>query len=950
MQGGGQEDPAPKRELSDILYDEFAAIGGRDRLNGVIASIQTPLNEASETAQNAKPPPHNADEAREKARRRQLYEIAYGLDFNALCLSGGGIRSAAISLGVIQALVDKGLLNEFHYLSTVSGGGYIGSWLSAWLHHTDNADEVLARLCSHRSNSDEETPTLKHLREYSNYLTPKVGVFSADTWTALSIVFRNITVNWLILVSALVLLVIAVKLLALFVSWEINPSQSDWSSSQRALIGSVSLACMIAGAMGFGYKLGRLYIPVYGKPKTAAEKTRAVADPAGEPERVPDSSPADLETPSRAQRRFLLWSLAPAMVAGFCFVWLAVQATTPALGLVQWFSGMDLANSFVAVLLFAGLVYGGAIVVAGVWRKRLGVFRFPRTKVQELGWDFVCWMGAVVVFALLVWIGGKAIQLLPPDLQLFTVQVCDVVTTPCPDQHNHSQPVIIRHETLTVVFGLPWFLAATMYAHFTYLLLYNRSPKGEIEREWLGRASGWHFVSALAWVMLSAIVLIGPGIFYNLKTTLSLLLVASGVVNWILGKSSATPAKGASIDWKGLAANIALVVSGPLFAALLLILLAMVVDWTVIGWNNQCFATNFVWDSRCRTWNWLLLSGTTIAVLLAANLIININAFSLHAIYRNRLIRCFLGGAREPHRHSEGFTDFDWDDDLRVAALWKRTNPPTVPKGRDWRPFHVINMTLNLAATNRLAWQERKAMPFSVTPFACGNADLGYRETIRYGGPYTEPVPNGEIRSGISLGTAMAISGAAVSSNMGYHSSMSLSFLLTFFNVRLGVWLGNPGDAGGRPPWWCHLASTPRRPYETTGPLFALRPLISELFGLTDDDSSYVNLSDGGHFEDLGLYEMVRRRCRRIIVVDGDQDRDRGFEDLGNAVRKIWIDLGVRITFNDFRTACHRAGRRTRGHSLFCARHDRICQRSEDRRASGNADWQDPLHQTRGAW
>src|SRR5262249_48647185 len=90
---------------------------------------------------SANPPPHNsaeAVEAREKARRRRLYQIGYGLDFNALCLSGGGIRSAAISLGVIQALVDKGLLNQFHYLSTVSGGGYIGSWLSAWLHRTDD--------------------------------------------------------------------------------------------------------------------------------------------------------------------------------------------------------------------------------------------------------------------------------------------------------------------------------------------------------------------------------------------------------------------------------------------------------------------------------------------------------------------------------------------------------------------------------------------------------------------------------------------------------------------------------------------------------------------------------------------------------------------------------------------------------------------------------------------
>ena len=135
----------------------------------------------------------------------------------------------------------------------------------------------------------------------------------------------------------------------------------------------------------------------------------------------------------------------------------------------------------------------------------------------------------------------------------------------------------------------------------------------------------------------------------------------------------------------------------------------------------------------------------------------------------------------------------------------------------------------------------------------------------------------------------MAISGAAVSPNMGYHSSMSLSFLLTFFNVRLGVWLGNPGGK-----WEGKNA-----PYTRAGPGYAVVPLLSELFGLTSAASRYVYLSDGGHFEDLGLYEMVRRRCRWIVVCDDDQDGKRGFADLGNAVRKIWIDLGVRITFQN---------------------------------------------------
>ena len=131
----------------------------------------------------------------------------------------------------------------------------------------------------------------------------------------------------------------------------------------------------------------------------------------------------------------------------------------------------------------------------------------------------------------------------------------------------------------------------------------------------------------------------------------------------------------------------------------------------------------------------------------------------------------------------------------------------------------------------------------------------------------------------------MAISGAAVSPNMGYYSSPSISLLLALFNVRLGWWLGNPGRQG-------------EESYNTEGPSFAITPLMEEAFGLTTDNRPYVYLSDGGHFEDLGLYEMVRRRCRFIVVVDAGEDAHFQFADLGNAVRKISIDLGVRIHFD----------------------------------------------------
>lgn len=130
----------------------------------------------------------------------------------------------------------------------------------------------------------------------------------------------------------------------------------------------------------------------------------------------------------------------------------------------------------------------------------------------------------------------------------------------------------------------------------------------------------------------------------------------------------------------------------------------------------------------------------------------------------------------------------------------------------------------------------------------------------------------------MSLGTAMTISGAAASPGMGYHSSPALSLLLTFFNVRLGARLGNPSYAGDRT-------------YKLLGPFFAAKPMIQEAFGLTSDRKRYVYLSDGGHFENLGLYEMVRRRCHLIVVSDAGCDPACGLEDLGNALRNLNVDV-----------------------------------------------------------
>ena len=109
---------------------------------------------------------------------------------------------------------------------------------------------------------------------------------------------------------------------------------------------------------------------------------------------------------------------------------------------------------------------------------------------------------------------------------------------------------------------------------------------------------------------------------------------------------------------------------------------------------------------------------------------------------------------------------------------------------------------------------------------------------------------------------------------------------MTLFNARLGAWLGNPGEAGAKT-------------WQLAGPNSAIGSLMKEAFGLTNDTSEYVYLSDGGHFENLAAHEMIRRGCRNIVVIDSGCDPNFIYKDLVNALRKIRIDLNIPIEFDD---------------------------------------------------
>jgi hypothetical protein len=124
---------------------------------------------------------------------------------------------------------------------------------------------------------------------------------------------------------------------------------------------------------------------------------------------------------------------------------------------------------------------------------------------------------------------------------------------------------------------------------------------------------------------------------------------------------------------------------------------------------------------------------------------------------------------------------------------------------------------------------------------------------------------------------------------MGRSTLKPLTFLMALMNIRLGYWLPNPRLLSPSYRTWS------RHPLSIllaqVGPSYLLR----EMAGWIGSRSRNINLTDGGHLDNLGLYELVRRRCKYIIVSDATADAEMSFSDLAHAIRLIQIDMGIKI-------------------------------------------------------
>ena len=768
---------------------------------------------------------------------RGAYARAHEAGLTALSFSGGGIRSAAFNLGVTAGLARLGLLRRFDYLSMTSGGGYVGGWLAAWIQRAglDAVEKQLAGRDGVQAATDDaarpptEPDPVSFLRRFSNYLTPRVGAFSADTWTFVATYLRNLLLTLSILVLALASLLLAPRLVV-HLSSVLHADLAD------GLVPAVAL--LLLSLVGLGFNLRSL------------------------------DRPEDPPSPLTGQGGVQLLVVVPLFLSAWMFglwIWFARLHPNDHL-LTAWLSeqwaafgrlvaGREAATEPLTWGLLAAALYSGVWMLA----RPLSSLLDRRERRHPPAHEARLWHAVQLTAPVAGGLGG----LLLYGVAALSDRLSNVLAGPGGGAYA---PWHLFHVN---VWKAPAIVLVFLVTAFVQTGLMGRVFP-EAYREWWSRLGAWLLIYGITWAGLFGVAIYGPILLIWLGATATMSLGAGWTAISAIGVQIARslPAAGDGEKpplWRTVVAAVApqVFIVG-LLAAIALMLHAvltpppgMVEPACDRLWHEP--GTPLFEVLRCQSQRMWLASEPVAPWLLAPVLLggafflswrIDINQFSMHLFYRNRLIRTFLG-ASNADRRAQPFTGFDPADDLPLAAL-----EPAA--GRYDGPLPLVNTALNLVAGRELAWQERKAAAFVLSPgysgFEVGREDdraaaddkldaAGYRWT-------------GDYEGGMTLGTAMGISGAAVSAAMGAATRAATAFLLTVFNARLGWWLGNPrhGETGAR-----------------MGPRLGLLSLLAELFGQTTDRARYVYLSDGGHFDNPGPLRAGApalplhrgQRCRR---------------------------------------------------------------------------------------
>jgi hypothetical protein len=731
-------------------------------------------------------------------------------------LSGGGIRSATFCLGLFQAIAGRpGLLRRIDFLSTVSGGGYFGTFFGRllgreFIRDADHVEEIL--------RGETDSGILKYLRENGRYLSPNGA---GDLLMGGSVLLRN----WLS-----IQMVLALTVLAAFLGLQVPRalpgtadfleqaerfanllpmSKSIWWSPYILL--PVAVFLLVAFPLGWAYWLVR---------------------------------PTNQSISKGMGRQSVNFS------------WLAVFATLfVALALPVLDLDLNMPSFWHIVAAVSGATLMWRIVAFLVPVRDPD--RKPEPDSQSRPEETVAWdlfVSATIRHRLSLWVT----RALTATVILLAIALVDTL--------GQSLYVLIRGSNTVGAWLAATFGSLTVLASYARRIVVMFSSNGKSARPPVPLQLIASFV---------ALLLVG----------LYLITIDAGAhaISWTLHTPEAAP-------------------------------ISLRLSPDDLSFPEATAIERF---SLAAPAGFLV---TLVLAILFGQTFSFVNNSSHNQLYSARLSRAYLG-ASNPSRWKKGrgVTEVLRGDDCDVSAYW----PPPETNGS---PLHLINVTINetLDGRSQIQQQDRKGVGMAVGP--CGlSAGTEHHAVIAFGkpkntDPFGQPVKvypeimdsknppyrvfeykeKDEVErfrgEPLTLGTWVGISGAAFSTGTGYRTSLGLSLLAGLANVRIGRWWNSGVNRGRRPhtllSTWMESALARIFPVQIY--------LLDEFFARFPGTARrHWYLSDGGHFENLGGYELIRRRLRRIIIVDAEQDADSTFAGLASLILKARLDFGAEIEFLD---------------------------------------------------
>lgn len=878
-----------------------------------------------------------------------------------ISLSGGGIRSATFNLGLLQALNEAGLLKCFDYLSTVSGGGYCGGWWSAWLargsrtpkqvfpdpeHLETDRDLRRNQLESQDSRADYERSQVKdaaisagidpihHLRLFSNFLTPRKGLLSGDTWRAIAVIGRNLLLTWLILLPIMLATI---------------------------MLGQAFFAILPQTANGFRWRSDlNTYVTTY--------HTSGVIDPQDEVVMKQPGRRNAHDLPDRVTWALLIPALLLLGSIVCVALWMVANRRCWLLRdkIVVVLSGVFFAvlSWFLATVTHVGFLLNRVfLIAAGAWFVILAVIlviwqwkhkataqdidfwrnRLVLAQTRTLKWSvfsavvlFFSAFGYEVIDFLLAHqtirntaadaaarAGGWGALIMAVLSSVYTATKAsptggeDAKSKTAPPSLLQRIAFAIAPVLLLLVLGLvlAWIghrLYTTVYRDdheqvwfvirgalisgilFLFFALYEFRPaqkwkSGIVIAIWLLIAVGQYAIP-IEWIQphlvtiggLSAIA-VAAGLLVRaaFSRNTGFVVAAAGIAAlaaWVLGALE-------PVRFVLERSHVPQLVVGGILATLTLLIFELIFgkggntrSVSLIAFGFLMFV--LVGVAACAgstAWRALTMVGlisTILGWVLALGWLADPNSLTIHGFYKSRLVRAYMGASNDRRRAAK-------DSDISDAVPGDDVLLVDLQNTRQGAPYHLINTTLNLVGGSDLATQQRFSDFFIMSKRWCGSMRTGFRPTDEYA------------CGTISLGTAVAVSGAAASPNMGAQSpSSALAALLTLFNVRLGYW-----------------APTPNQSYWRTGsarlwPVYTLQEMLSQ----TTDLLPFSYLTDGGHFDNSGVYSLIQRGCNFVVFGDCGADPNVTLDDLGNLIRKVRIDFGTEIDLDIAQLRCQPPG------------------------------------------